>query len=89
MFGLGNEQLRELMEQELPVPREDLVTLKEKKNDDPDKVFALPDLSEFIDPKAEKDELRAARYSGEDSVRIDRSNQEEYARVMQVSDMWA
>lgn len=26
MFGLGNDQLRELMEQELPVPREDLVT---------------------------------------------------------------
>ena len=26
MFGLGNEQLRELLEQELPIPREDLIT---------------------------------------------------------------
>ena len=87
MFGLGNEQLRELMEQELPVPREDIVTKKETTQTDADKVFSLPDLSEFIDPQQEKEELRAARsaYGDEEVVRINRNNQEEYARVMQLN----
>ena len=88
MFGLGNDQLRELMETELPVPREDLITKKtiEEKDQDQDKVFALPDLSEFIDNSSREktpEELKAE--AEKDAMRIDRSNQEEYMRVMQLN----
>lgn len=48
MFGLGDNQLRELMETEIPVPREDLATGKTVVQTDKDKVFRLPELSEFI-----------------------------------------
>ena len=53
LFGLGDDQLRELLEQELPVPRENLITGEkaEQVEEDPDKVFRLPDLGDFIDNK--------------------------------------
>ena len=49
-FGLGDDQLRELMDQELPVPREDLITGKELAEEqvDENKVFNLPDLTSFF-----------------------------------------
>ena len=87
IFGLGNNQLRELMEQELPVPREDLVTKKvvTEGNQDKNKVFKLPDLTElYKDDKAkEKDKDLSPR--GEEIKRVDRSNREEYLRVLQLN----
>jgi len=44
----GNDQLRELNEQVLPLPREDLVTGKAVVVEDRNKVFKLPDLNEFM-----------------------------------------
>jgi hypothetical protein len=88
MFGLGNDQLRELMETELPVPREDLITKKkiEEEDQDQDKVFALPDLGEFIDnSNKEKTPEEEAADAEKAAQRIDRSNQEEYMRVMQLN----
>ena len=88
MFGLGNDQLRELMETELPVPREDLITKKaiEEKDQDQDKVFALPDLNEFLDStQKEKTQEELDAEAERDALRIDRSNQEEYIRVMQLN----
>lgn len=87
LFGLGNDQLRELMEQELPVPREDLVTGKEIKVDtDKNKVFRLPDLGEFISETTgaaakEREQMQAIR----NADRVDRSNQEEYLKVLQLN----
>lgn len=86
-FGLGNAQLRELLEQELPVPREDLVTGKTMKEADIDKnkVFQLPELGEFLkDTKGENEDNRD-RLGVDDRQRIDRSNSEEYRRVMQLN----
>ena len=86
LFGLGSNQLRELMEQELPVPREDLITKKEvtDSNSDKNKVFKLPDLSEFVD--AATGSTGDKRKAGEtDAVRVDRSNREEYLRVLQLN----
>lgn len=89
MFGLGNDQLRELMETELPVPREDLVTKKtiEEEDQDKNKVFALPDLNEFISEGKKGKTEEQKRQEAEDAAkpRVDRSNQEEYLRVMQLN----
>jgi hypothetical protein len=87
MFGLGNDQLRELMEQELPVPREDLSTRKEadQKAADKNKVFQLPDLEGFmkdVGAKKENDRMDGAE---DEAPRVDRSNQEEYLRVLQLN----
>lgn len=87
LFGLGNDQLRELNEQILPVPREDLVTRKEVKDTDvkdENKVFKLPDLTEFMQQTggkrdADKEVVIKA------SDRVDRKNQEEYMRVLQLN----
>jgi len=93
MFGLGNEQLRELMEQELPVPREDLSTRKAVSSEtvDKNKVFRLPDLEGFMADNADTDG-GAKRNNADDSSsseavkpRVDRSNQEEYLRVLQLN----
>lgn len=89
-FGLGNQQLRELLEQELPVPRENLATRKviNEKEVDKEKAFQLPDLNEFIKDisdsrtKAKDDTKRQESSSIE---KIDRSNQEEYLRVIQLN----
>ena len=85
IFGLGNNQLRELMEQELPVPREDLVTKKVVKagNQDKNKVFKLPDLNELYRDDKEKEKELTPR--GEEIKRVDRSNREEYLRVLQLN----
>jgi hypothetical protein len=89
MFGLGNDQLRELMETELPVPREDLMTKKtiEEKDQDKDKVFALPDLNEFISEGKKTKTAAQLQAEAEKAAmpRVDRSNQEEYLRVMQLN----
>lgn len=88
MFGLGNDQLRELMEQELPVPREDLITRKVIKEEsrDKNKVFKLPDLTEFVkDESKESVEERTVREEAENRKRVDRSNQQEYLRVLQLN----
>jgi len=90
MFGLGNEQLRELMEQELPVPREDLSTRKQVSAEavDKNKVFRLPDLEGFMADNASKDKKIESSVDGdsaEGKQRVDRSNQEEYLRVMQLN----
>ena len=92
MFGLGNDQLRELMEQELPVPREDLSTRKQVNAEvvDKNKVFRLPDLEGFMADDAVKKTPKGQREQAESmqadkSKRVDRSNQEEYLRVMQLN----
>lgn len=84
LFGLGNDQLRELMEQELPVPREDVSTGKTVKESDADKnkVFKLPDLSDFVGAGTTEKEVKSDLPKEE---RIDRSNQEEYLRVLQLN----
>ena len=73
------------MEQELPVPREDLITKKEvtDSNSDKSKVFKLPDLSEFVD--AATGGTGGKRAVEPEAVRIDRSNREEYLRVLQLN----
>jgi hypothetical protein len=87
MFGLGNDQLRELMEQELPVPREDLSTRKEadQKAADKNKVFQLPDLEGFMKDVGTKKESDRMDGAEEEAPRVDRSNQEEYLRVLQLN----
>jgi hypothetical protein len=82
-FGLGNNQLRELMEQELPVPREDLVTKKEVKEADGNKVFKLPDLNEFLESTTSADDKNKG--DSQETKKIDRSNQDEYLRVIQLN----
>jgi hypothetical protein len=86
LFGLGNNQLRELMEQELPVPREDLITKKEvtDSNTDKNKVFKLPDLSEFMDSATGTTGQQRKPVDAE-QMRVDRSNREEYLRVLQLN----
>lgn len=84
-FGLGNNQLRELMEQELPVPREDLVTKKEVKETDGNKVFKLPELKEFLDSVTGETGEKNRQDAEERMKKIDRSNQEEYLRVIQLN----
>jgi hypothetical protein len=83
LFGLGSNQLRELMEQELPVPREDLITRKEvaDANVDKNKVFKLPDLSEFMDVDGSKT-LKNAEL---EQQRVDRRDKEAYYRVLQLN----
>ena len=86
LFGLGNDQLRELMEQELPVPREDLATRKVVKSDDSNKVFKLPDLNEFVKETSEvKPGNENADSSNEDVSKVDRNNLDEYLRVLQLN----
>ena len=84
LFGLGNDQLRELMEQELPVPREDVSTGKTIKETEADKnkVFKLPDLSDFM---GGSDSEKTVKEDKPDEERVDRSNQEEYLRVLQLN----
>ena len=84
LFGLGNDQLRELMEQELPVPREDVSTGKTLKETEADKnkVFKLPDLSDFVGGGDSEKDVKEPK-PVED--RVDRSNQEEYLRVLQLN----
>ena len=86
LFGLGSNQLRELMEQELPVPREDLITKKEvtDSNTDKNKVFKLPDLSEFMDSATGSTGDKRRPVEAE-AKRIDRSDREEYLRVLQLN----
>lgn len=86
LFGLGNNQLRELMEQELPVPREDLITKKEvtDSNTDKNKVFKLPDLSEFMDSATGTTGQQRKPVDAE-LMRVDRSNRDEYLRVLQLN----
>jgi hypothetical protein len=85
VFGLGDDQLKELMETELPVPREDLVSKKEVQNTDENKVFRLPDLNEFLDNEKDDKTKREEKAAVDAAPRIDRNNQEEYLRVMQLN----
>mmetsp|Transcript_5595 Transcript_5595/g.5033 ORF Transcript_5595/g.5033 Transcript_5595/m.5033 type:complete len:355 (-) Transcript_5595:8-1072(-) len=93
LFGLGDEQLRELLEQELPVPREDLVSKKELKTVDKDKVFNLPELSEYLRESAKDKKIQqldgltdTQREKEEDeNRRVSRGDQEEYLRVLQLN----
>jgi hypothetical protein len=86
LFGIKDDQLRELMEQELPVPREDLLTGKklEEEQVDKNKVFKLPDLNEFMDNTAEA-KAKRNEAAGEERQRVDRSNYEEYIKVLQLN----
>jgi hypothetical protein len=118
LFGLGDEMLGDLMEDinDFPVPREDLLTGKtvqeEEEENKGNKVFQLPDLTDFMKDGStkEKNSLREKVASQSDSFkeritsnsgskrndrrkrveeinknRVDRSNQEEYMRVMQLN----
>lgn len=93
LFGLGDDQLRELNEQILPLPREDLVTGKEVVTKDKDKVFKLPDLAEFMTETGgeQRKDRRNVQEDGksrgevEEGTRVDRKNQEEYLRVLQLN----
>lgn len=89
MFGLGADQLRELEDIELPVPREDLVTGKVVIQEDKDKVFKLPDLAEYMEEtggKSIRDKDKRGMGQAEamiaDEDKIDRSNMDEYRRVL-------
>ena len=102
------------MEQELPVPREDLITggkEAESEEKDDNKVFRLPDLVKFgktsddamqasdrmggnerreryitdESTKKKNKNRRDAESGGEETQKIDRSNREEYMRVMQLN----
>ena len=87
-FGLGDDQLKEWTETELPVPREDLSTGKQLAEDDVDenKVFNLPDLSSFLeDNSGKKREEKEKQQEIKDSQKIDRRNREEYDRVLQLN----
>lgn len=87
-FGLGDDQLTELMEQELPVPREDLSTGREVAEEEVDenKVFNLPDLSSFLDDNTgERKEEKDKNQEIKDLQKIDRRNREEYERVLQLN----
>lgn len=79
-FGLGNNQLRELLEQELPVPREDLVSKKEKTKVDKDKVFNLPELSEYLQQTKEDEGTKKPA-----AQRVSRKDEEEYLRLIQLN----
>ena len=75
------------MEQELPVPREDLITKKEVKNTDANKVFRLPDLNEFVanvGKNPEKNEQEQKKVDDQ-VVKIDRSNREDYLRALELN----
>ena len=92
LFGLGDDQLTELLETELPVPREDLITglAVVEEEADKNKVFQLPDLNEFVNQGNDKSNNksksnRKQRKEEGKKVRIDRRNQEEYMRVMQLN----
>jgi len=88
-FGLGNNQLKELLDQELPVPREDLITRKAVDSEklDTNKVFNLPELGEFVKDVAIKrgEESKTSSPDGNVARKVDRSNQEEYLRVLQLN----
>lgn len=89
-FGLGNDQLRDLLEQELPLPREDLVSRKEAKEAEADKVFSLPELSEFLkdaesDRKTKKERKEAGNDDGDSRPRVSRKNEEAYLRLLQLN----
>ena len=87
-FGLGSKQLRELMEQDLPVPREDLVTGKtmEASSDEDDKVFNLPDLNEYLEEITTEEAIqREKEREAAAQLKIDRSNREEYERVLELN----
>lgn len=78
------------MEQELPVPREDLVTRKAVRNEDKNKVFKLPELDEFVRSAAPSSGEResvsaAAARESEMAPKVDRSNSAEYLRVLQLN----
>eukprot|EP01041_Mallomonas_annulata_P004812 gene4812-9598_t len=85
-FGLGNEQLRELLEQELPVPRENLATRKTMKAEevDKEKAFQLPELNEFMKDTTEETDSQIMK-NEDNTPKIDRSNSEEYLRVIQLN----
>ncbi len=91
LLGLRSDQLRDLMEQELPVPREDLIKRKEvqqekeEKNDD--KVFRLPDLIDFNKETKDGDiSLEKQRQEEKDKIpRVDRNNPDEFMRVIQLN----
>jgi hypothetical protein len=85
MFGLGNEQLRELLEQDLPVPREDLVTKKETKEVNKDKIFNLPELTEFLKETEKKPKSKGGVDSADQPKRISRKNSEEYLKALQLN----
>ena len=93
-LGLGNEQLRELLEQELPVPRENLATRKEITEKEADKqkaLFALPDLNEFMKVPDKNDKSKSEDSDNTNNMfnvietKIDRSNMEEYLRVINLN----
>ena len=88
LFGLGNDQLRELLEQELPVPREDLVTRKEitEEEIDKNKVFSLPDLSDFMQKTGGKrDSDRKAETKLLKSEKVNRKNKVEYLKALELN----
>lgn len=91
LFGLNADQLVDLMEDELPVPREDLITGQaiQGEESDKNKVFQLPDLMDFMDDNTGKGGKSNRQKRKEEQeigrVKIDRRNQEEYLRVMQLN----
>ena len=92
LFGLGNDQLRDLIEdEELPVPREDLISGKEitEEEKDDNKVFQLPDLNEYMKDRSGKESSRREDLSNGNTQqvtkKIDRRDQDEYLRMMQLN----
>lgn len=73
------------MEQELPVPREDLITRKAVKNEDKNKVFKLPDLDEYMQSTESTKSKETKSSPVEEFSRVDRKNMDEYLRVMQLN----
>eukprot|EP01031_Cornospumella_fuschlensis_P031249 gene31249-37761_t len=86
MFGLGDEQLKDMMELELPLPREDLVTKTASAPEDKNKVFQLPELAEFIRKVGTVDDMKKKKDQDEaDKPKVDRSNRREYLKLIELN----
>lgn len=86
-LGFKDDQLRDLMELELPVPQEDKSTGKVMDGEEKEgKVFKLPELKEFLressnplkETQSPLDMLIPANYT-----KIDRKNLQEYRRFLE------
>lgn len=86
LIGLKDDQLRDLMELELPVPQEDKATGKVVEGEDTgSKVFRLPELRDFLQDTSSKDvkqEQPADLFVPLNSPKVNRRNFDEYQEFL-------
>eukprot|EP00599_Poterioochromonas_sp_BG-1_P016985 CAMPEP_0173166768 /NCGR_PEP_ID=MMETSP1105-20130129/22242_1 /TAXON_ID=2985 /ORGANISM="Ochromonas sp., Strain BG-1" /LENGTH=268 /DNA_ID=CAMNT_0014088137 /DNA_START=11 /DNA_END=813 /DNA_ORIENTATION=- len=86
LIGLKDDQLRDLMELELPVPQEDKATGKVVEGEDAgSKVFRLPELRDFLQDTSSKDvkqEQPADLFVPLNSPKVNRRNVDEYQEFL-------